>query len=90
MHDPFQIVSTPAETLITHAWGYWEQERAAEHAHNLRDAIWQLEEATDLGHGDLPKLAREVVYALTLCTGDERDELLAPMPGVASWLGFDR
>ncbi|RPA12619.1 hypothetical protein [Gordonia sp. OPL2] len=83
-------MTAAAETLVTHAWDLWEQEPEADHADLLRDAVWRLEEATDLGHDDVPKLAREVVYALTLCTGDERDEILAPMPGVASWLGFDR
>lgn len=77
------------ETLIRAAWDLYEQEPDAPYADALRAAVWELEEATDYGRTDaLPRLGREVVQALTLATGDEVDELLAPMPGVAAWLGL--
>ncbi len=77
------------ETLIRAAWDLYEQEPTGPYADSLRSAVWQLEEATDYGRTDaLPRLGREVVQALTLATGDEVDELLAPMPGVAAWLGL--
>lgn len=78
----------PAETLIRHAWDLYEQEPTAPYADALRAAVWGLEEAVDHGADDLPRLGREVVQALTLATGDEVDELLTPMPGVAAWLGL--
>lgn len=78
-----------AETLIRHAWDLYDQEPADPYADALRTAVWELEEAFDHGRTDaLPQLGREVVQALTLTTGDEIDELLAPMPGVAAWLGL--
>ncbi len=52
--------------------------------------MWQLEEAVDYDHDDVEQLARRVVQALSTATGDEVDDLLIPMPAVASWLGFDR
>ncbi|UOG22146.1 hypothetical protein MTX80_03410 [Gordonia amicalis] len=77
------------ETLIRHAWDLYDQEPTAPYADSLRTAVWQLEEAVDYGRTDaLPQLGREVVQALTLATGDEVDELLTPMPGVAAWLGL--
>ncbi|MCZ4577506.1 hypothetical protein O4158_00030 [Gordonia amicalis] len=76
------------ETLIRHAWDLYDQEPAAPHADSLRTAVWHLEEAVDYGSEALPQRGREVVQALTLATGDEVDELLAPMPGVAAWLGL--
>lgn len=82
-------LTAPAESLIRHAWDLWEQEPADPHADTLRSAVWALEESTDYGRSDqLPQLAREVVQALVLATGDEVDELLAPMPEVADWLGL--
>ncbi|ATD70740.1 MULTISPECIES: hypothetical protein [Gordonia] len=76
------------ETLIRHAWDLYEQEPTGPYAEPLRTAVWELEEAVDHGSDDLPRLGREVVQALTLATGDEVDELLTPMPGVAAWLGL--
>ena len=80
----------PAETLIRHAWGLYEQDTECDHAANLREAVWQLEEAVDYDRDDVEQLARRVVQALSIATGDEVDDLLAPMPAVATWLGFDR
>ena len=77
------------ETLITHAWDIWQQEPTDPNADLLRDAVWRLEEATDNNLTDrLPQLGREVVQTLALVTGDEVSELLAPMSGVADWLGL--
>lgn len=76
------------ETLIRAAWDLYEQEPTGPYADSLRSAVWQLEEATDCGRTNLSRLGREVVQALTLATGDEVDELLTPMPGVAAWLGL--
>lgn len=77
-----------AETLIRYAWGLYEEEPTANYADSLRTAVWQLEEAVDYGSDALPQRGREVVQALTFATGDDVDELLAPMPGVAAWLGL--
>lgn len=86
---PTKTACPPAETLIRHAWDLHEQEPTAPYAASLRIALWELEEAIDYGRTDaLPRLGREVVQALTLATGDEVDELLTPMPGVAAWLGL--
>jgi len=80
----------PAETLIRHAWDLYENDTECDYAANLREAVWQLEEAVDYGHDDVEHLARRVVRALSIATGDEVDDLLAPMPAVATWLGLDQ
>ncbi|MCZ4538397.1 hypothetical protein O4159_23670 [Gordonia terrae] len=80
----------PAETLIRHAWDLYENDTECDHAANLREAVWQLEDAVDYDHDDVEQLARRVVQALSIATGEEVDDLLAPMPAVATWLGFDR
>ncbi|UKO91068.1 hypothetical protein IHQ52_19000 [Gordonia amicalis] len=79
-----------AETLIRHAWDLYEQDTECDHAANLREAVWRLEEAVDYDRGDVEQLARRVVQALCIATGDEVDDLLAPMPAVATWLGLDQ
>lgn len=79
-----------AETLIRHAWDLYEKDTECDHAANLREAVWRLEEAVDYDRDDVEQLARRVVQALSIATGDEVDDLLAPMPAVATWLGFDR
>lgn len=80
----------PAETLIRHAWDLYEQGTECDQADNLRRAVWQLEEAVDYDHDDVEQLARRVVQALSIATGDEVDDLLAPMPAVATWLELGR
>lgn len=82
--------SRAAETLVRHAWDAHEQDTGCAYADHLRDAVWQLEEAVDYGRADVEQLARRVVQALSIATGDEVDDLIAPMPAVATWLGFDR
>lgn len=79
----------PVETLIRHGWDLYEQDSECDHAEQLRIALWQLEEAVDYGHDDVQRFARRVVQALTIATGDEVDEVLAPMPVVAVWLELD-
>ena len=66
----------PAETLIRDAWDLYEQDSECDHAGNLRQAVWQLEEAVDYDRDDVAKLARSVVQALTIA-GDDVDDLLA-------------
>ncbi|MCR8896519.1 hypothetical protein NWF34_06050 [Gordonia sp. GONU] len=76
----------PVETLIRHGWDVYEQDTECSHAEQLRIALWQLEEAVDYQRPGVELLARRVVQALTIATGDEVDEVLAPMPAVAVWL----
>ncbi|MDH3026408.1 hypothetical protein QEN35_18800 [Gordonia alkanivorans] len=81
--------SEPAETLIRQAWDIYEQDRQCERADDLRAAVWALEESVDYGRAtNVEALARRVVRELTTVTGDEVDEILAPMPTVAEWLGL--
>ncbi|MBR7194086.1 hypothetical protein [Gordonia sp. SCSIO 19800] len=82
--------TVPAETLIRHAWDLYEQDPECDGADSLRHAVWQLEEAVDYDRDDVEQLARCVVQSLSIATSDEVDDLLAPMPSVATWLGFDR
>lgn len=82
--------TVPAETLIRHAWDLYEQDAECDYAANLREAVWQFEEAVDYEHDDVEQLAHRVVQALSIATGDEVDDLLAPMPGVSAWLGLDQ
>ncbi|KAF0967818.1 MULTISPECIES: hypothetical protein [Gordonia] len=82
--------TVPAETLIRHAWDLYEQDTECDGADSLRHAVWQLEEAVDYDRDDIEQLARRVVQALSIATGDEVDDLLAPMPAVATWLGLDQ
>lgn len=80
----------PVETLIRHGWDVWEQGATTDYyADRLRDAVWELEEAVDYQRPGVELLARRVVQALTIATGDEVDEVLAPMPAVAVWLELD-
>ncbi len=81
--------TVPAEILIRNAWDLYEQDTECDHAEQLRHAVWQLEESVDCGRDDVERLARRVVQALSIATGDELGELLAPMPSVAAWLGLD-
>ncbi|ATD69192.1 MULTISPECIES: hypothetical protein [Gordonia] len=80
--------TAPVETLIRHGWDVWEQGATTDYyADRLRDAVWELEEAVDHQRPGVDLLARRVVQALTIATGDE---VLAPMPAVAAWLGLDQ
>lgn len=85
-----ELKPEPVENLIRHAWDLYEQDPECDGADNLRHALWQLEEAVDYDHDDVEHLGRSVVQALSIATGDEVDDLLAPMPAVATWLGLDR
>ncbi|UPG68796.1 hypothetical protein [Gordonia hongkongensis] len=82
--------TVPAETLIRHAWGLYEQDTECDYAANLREAVWRLEEAVDYGHDDVEALARRVIQALSVATGEEVGDILSPTPSVAAWLESDQ